>query len=107
MQIQRDPPGPDYESASSVDLLCDFDSTEVFFEPVRLEWTSTCTGDCFVLGGITATISQPVLRSIDVGTHTCTVVDSVGNVGVATTEISVYGKDIFVVLLYAEDLRNG
>ena len=93
-----DPPGPDYEAGSSVELLCQFDSAETLFEPVRYEWTSTCTGDCFVLGSIAATITQPVLRSIDVGTHTCTGVDSVGNIGVATTTIFVYGKKCCAIL---------
>ena len=88
-----DPPGPNYEAASSVELSCQFESAEIFFEPVRYEWTSTCTGDCFVLGSTAATITQLVLRSIDVGTHTCMAVDSVGNIGVATTDISVYGEE--------------
>ena len=41
---------------------------------------------------MTSTIYQMALHAIDSGTHTCSVVDAVGNVGMATTEINVLGK---------------
>jgi len=41
---------------------------------------------------MTSTIYQMALHAIDSGTHTCSVVDAVGNVGMATIEINVIGK---------------
>ena len=60
---------------------------------VTHEWTSTCSGDCFVLSLSTAaTVSTQYLKAVDSGTHTCTVTDSVGNQGSASVEISTSGE---------------
>ena len=84
------PSGPDYHAATSVDISC---GTVVgMHEPAMYEWTSTCTGDCFVLGSTNATVTQPVLRSADSGSHTCSVTDAVGNTGEATINVNVFGK---------------
>ena len=60
---------------------------------VTYKWTSTCSGDCFVLRQSTAaTVSTQYLKAVDSGTHTCTVTDSVGNQGSASARISTSGK---------------
>ena len=61
--------------------------------PVVYEWTSTCSGECFILRqpGI-ATASTQYLKAVDSGTHTCTVTDSVGNQGSASVNVSTTGK---------------
>jgi hypothetical protein len=62
---------------------------------VTYEWTSTCSGDCFVLSQSTAaTVSTQYLKAVDSGTHTCTVTDSVGNQGSANVEISTSGENL-------------
>ena len=60
---------------------------------VTYEWTSTCSGDCFILKQSTAAaVSTQYLKAADSGTHTCTVTDSVGNRGSASVEISTSGR---------------
>ena len=61
--------------------------------PVVYEWTSTCSGECFILRQPgTATASTQYLKAVDSGTHTCTVTDSVGNQGSASVNVSATGK---------------
>ena len=61
--------------------------------PVVYEWTSTCSGECFVLRQSgAATVSTQCLKAVDSGTHTCTVTDSVGNQGSASVNVSASGK---------------
>ena len=56
------------------------------------EWTSTSSGECFVLGQPgAATIGTQYLKAVDSGTHTCTVTDSVGNRGSASVNITTTG----------------
>ena len=59
---------------------------------VTYRWTSTCSGDCFVLNQTAATVSTQYLKAADSGTHSCTVTDSVGNEGSASVEISTSGE---------------
>ena len=62
---------------------------------VTYEWTSTCSGDCFVLRQpAVSTVSTQYLKAVDSGTHICTVTDSVGNRGSASTRISTSGEKI-------------
>ncbi len=52
---------------------------------VTYQWTSTCTGACFVLRSPqTDEVTQDFLRAgVDDGTHTCTATDSGGGTGSA------------------------
>ena len=60
---------------------------------VVFEWTSTCSGECFVLGqSATSIVSTQFLKAVDSGAHTCTITDSVGNIGNASVRISTTGK---------------
>ena len=60
------------------------------------EWTSTCSGGCFVLGqSRAATVGTQYLKAVDSGTHTCTVTDSVGNRGSASVSIATTGKGVW------------
>ena len=62
---------------------------------VTYEWTSTCSGICFVLSQSTAdTVSTQYLKAVDSGAHTCTVTDSVGNQGSASVDISTSGEKL-------------
>ena len=61
---------------------------------VTYEWTSTCTGECFILNQSSATVSTEYLKAVDSGTHMCTVTDSVGNRGNASVEISATGEEL-------------
>ena len=64
-----------------------------FIGPVMYEWTSTCSGECFVLRQPgSATVSTQHLKAADSGTHTCTVTDSVGNQGRANVNILATGN---------------
>ena len=56
------------------------------------EWTSTCSGNCFVRGGTTKTVSTRYLHSFDSGVHTCFINDGKGCTGNATITINVVGK---------------
>lgn len=84
------PLGVTQQASSSVNLTCAVSG--ISFPPLSYQWSSTCTGNCFVLAGNTPTLTESTLHSIDTGNHTCTVSDSLGNSGTATTEIVVTGK---------------
>lgn len=82
--------GPTYTPGSTALLMC---SAGGGFAPVMTIWTSTCTGDCFVLQQANQnSIMTDILHSVDGGNHTCTVVDDVGNVGSSTIEMIIAGK---------------
>ena len=53
---------------------------------VTYTWTST-----FVNGQTNQSISTLALRAVDSGVHTCSVMDSVGNIGNGSIEIEVTG----------------
>ena len=77
----------EYRAASTVELNCQVEGAtgrETF------EWTSTCDG-CFADGPTVPSVRQEQLRSIDNGTHTCTVtLDRItGSVGIV---MNVVGK---------------
>ena len=80
----------DYRAASAVTLTC---LTNVGVnEGLLYEWSSTCTGSCFVRGGTTRSISTSYLHSYDSGVHTCVVYDGVGCSGNASVTMNVVGK---------------
>ena len=80
-------------------LTCEVDqgqSGQGIVQPIgdiTYTWTSTCTGSCFVNGQNNQSISTNALRAVDSGVHTCSVVDSVGNIGNGSIEIDVTGTD--------------
>ena len=78
---------------TSYQLTCQVDSTSTPpVGTVSYEWTSTCSGDCFVLRQSQAgNVTTQYLKAADAGTHTCTVTDSVGNSGSSSTTISTTG----------------
>ncbi len=79
--------GPIYDPGSMVQFMC---SAGGGFGPVTTTWTSTCTGDCFVLQQATQEmITKDVLHVVDSGNHSCTVVDDVGNTGYSTIEVHI------------------
>ena len=90
MQITASPPGTVQQAASSLNLTCSASGTLTL--PLSYQWTSTCTGNCFVLQGTSQTLVQPSLHSIDSGNHTCRVTDDLGNTGTATVEVTVNGE---------------
>ena len=65
--------------ATSVTLTCRVGLEAV--QPVTYRWASSCSGQCSVAGQTDDTVTISLLRSIDSGTHTCTVTDNVGNTG--------------------------
>ena len=81
--------GPLYYSGSSVTLTC---SADPRFGPFVTTWTSTCSGNCFVLQQSSQnSVTETVLHAADSGNHTCMVVDDVGNTGSAALEMIVSG----------------
>ena len=80
-----------YQVATSATLTCHVGSEAV--QPVSYQWSSSCSGQqCSVTGQTDASIMIPLLRSVDSGTHTCTVTDSVGNSGNGSIQFDVTGK---------------
>ncbi len=90
VEVTVSPLGVTQQASSSFNLTCTVSG--MYYPPLSYQWTSTCTGTCFVLLGSTATLVESSLHSIDSGNHTCTVTDTLGNSGTATTEIVVTGK---------------
>ena len=88
---------PSYRAASDLTLSCEVDEHDdggLFF----YEWRSTCSGNCFVRGGSTKTISITYLHSYDSGVHTCVVYDTLGCTGNASITVNVVGKTIILKL---------
>ena len=90
MEVTVNPPGVTHRASSSINLTCTV--TGMSYHPLSYQWTSTCTGNCFVPLGRTSTLIKSSIHSIDSGNHTCTVTDALGNSGAATIEIAVTGK---------------
>ena len=90
MSITGSPPGVIHQAAASLNLTCA--SSGRSDSQLTYQWTSTCTGNCFVLGSRTQTVMQPALHSVDSGNHTCTVTDSLGNQGMETIQTVVVGE---------------
>ena len=79
-----------YHIATSVTLTCRVSLEAV--QPVSYQWSSSCSGECSVAGQTDDTVTISLLRSIDSGTHTCTVTDNVGNTGNGSINFNVTGK---------------
>ena len=83
---------PYYRAASSVNLTCNVEGLE---GDIVYNWTSTCSGNCFVVSGRSSrSMSKWALQSTDSGFHTCTVSDIGGCVGNATIEMKVVGEQL-------------
>ena len=88
-EIIVSPPRMIQQAASSLNLTCS--PSGALLPPLSYQWTSTCSGSCFVLQGASQTLIQSSLHSIDSGSHTCQVTDDLGNTGTATVEVIVNG----------------
>ena len=87
VSITSNPPGVIHQATSMLNLTCSVlgqSDTQLFYQ-----WTSTCTGSCFVLGSTSQSVVQTELRSTDSGNYTCVVTDNLGNQGMETIQISV------------------
>ena len=82
---------PFYRAASSLSLSCEVEGVEDDAGLIY-QWSSTCSGSCFVRGEITQTVSTPYLHSYDSGIHTCVVHDRTGCSGNASITIDVVGE---------------
>ncbi len=93
------PSESDYRAGSGpVTLTCQVEGAT---GSVTYQWTSTCTGHCFVFRSWTfQSVTRLYLRAgIDDGTHTCTAADSDGGeTGSASTVMRIIG--MFVSSLY-------
>ena len=85
---------PFYRAGSALTLSCEVE--EVDEVGVIYEWTSTCSGNCFVRGSTTKTVSTRYLHSYDSGVHTCAVYTH-RYTGNATIIVSVVGKHRFML----------
>ena len=90
MTITASPSGVLHQASSSLNLTCSVQGQSD--AQLSYQWTSTCTGNCFVLGSTTQSITQTALHSVDSGTHTCSVTDALGNQGMATIQMTVVGE---------------
>ena len=90
VSIAVSPSGVVHQASSSLNLTCGRSGQSN--TQISYQWSSTCTGNCFVLGGRVSNLMQTALHSIDSGNHTCSVIDAFGNRGMATVEIIVSGK---------------
>ena len=80
--------GVEQNVAESLTLTCQAEGGTGIYS---YQWSSDCTGDCFVTSQDTQTIAQDALHSTDSGNHTCTVTDSAGNAGSVTIQIQTGG----------------
>lgn len=90
VSIMVSPPGVVHQASSSLNLTCGVSGQSN--TQLSYQWTSTCSGNCFVLGGRVSSLMQTALHSIDSGNHTCLVTDAFGNRGMTTVQIAVVGK---------------
>lgn len=84
------PAGVTRQASSSINLTCVVSGGS--YPPLSYQWTSTCTGNCFVLAGNTPALTKSSIHSIDSGNHTCSVTDALGNSGSDTAEVVITGK---------------
>ncbi len=94
------PSESDYRAGSGpVTLTCQVEGAT---GSVTYQWTSTCTGACFIFHtlGRKPSVTQPFLRaSVDDGTHTCTATDSDGGEIVsASTVMRIIGTFVSSLL---------
>ena len=66
---------PYYRIASAINLTCTVSGSA---GQVSYNWSSDCSGNCFVKNKITESVSTLILQPSDSGTHTCTATDFVG-----------------------------
>ena len=90
MSITVSPLGVVHQASSSLNLTCGVSGQSN--TQFSYQWSSTCSGNCFVLGGRVSNLKQTALHSIDSGNHTCSVTDAFGNRGMATVQILVSGR---------------
>ncbi len=90
VSITVSPPGVVHQASSSLNLTCGVSGQSN--TQLSYQWSSTCMGNCFVLGARVSNLMQTALHSIDSGNHTCSVTDAFGNRGMATVEIITSGK---------------
>ena len=85
---------PSYRAASPLTLTCEVQGVDDYLG-LYYQWSSTCSGNCFVRTGFQSvgTLSTPHLHSYDTGVHTCTVY-AFGIVGSASISINVVGKNV-------------
>ena len=106
----------EYRAASQLTLSCQVTGTT---GTLTYQWSSTCTGDCFLLGNNenADTTAQNIstsfrgnksnffLRSTDAGTYTCTATDGNGNTGSAFREVKIVGE-LTIALLAKYNYKN-
>ncbi len=85
------------QASSSVNLTCSVSGS--FTPPLTYQWSSSCTGDCFILQGTGSTRIESVLHSVDAGNHTCKVTDALGDSGSATVQIDINGEFLLLFLI--------
>ena len=79
-----------YQAGTKVRLECITNFDAGYFS---YQWSSTCTGNCFILQQTTRPIvERDILHAVDSGSHTCTVTDDIGNTANATITMTVSGK---------------
>ena len=89
-------------AAQSLSINCEvFGGTGVY----SYQWSSNCTGSCFITGQVSAEVMTNAARSSDSGVHSCTVSDDAGNSGSGSTVISVEGKYILIVCWSISSLK--
>ena len=99
VSITSNPHGMIHQATSMLNLTCLVSGQS--HTQLSYQWTSTCTGSCFVLGSTSQSVVVTDLRSTDSGNHTCMVTDSLGNQGMEMIQIIV-GKLITsdVIIIY-------
>ncbi len=94
----KQPTVNDFRAGSQVTLACQVEGAT---GSVTYQWTSTCTGPCFVKGA-SQSVTQLYLRAgVDDGTHTCTATDSVGGTGNASFVMRIIGMFVSSLLVLA------
>ena len=90
------PAGPEINAAESLTVTCQASGGTGTY---NYQWSSTCTGGCFLNSGstMTSSVTRNAARSSDSGLYTCTVTDNAGNSGTNSTEIEVVGM-YYVIL---------
>ena len=89
VEVVGTPMGPVVNAADSLTLLCRAaGGTNTY----SYQWSSNCTGNCFVDGQTGHELIRDALRSTDSGNHTCVVTDDAGNTGSESIMIGVQGR---------------
>ena len=83
--------GSQINAAEAFELKCE---TSGGIGSYKYHWTSNCTGECFVNGLTSQSVTRNAAHSIDSGSYTCNVTDSVGNIGNSSIFTRVKGKNL-------------